>query len=326
MNTDKPKDYIYRTAVKDLSFQPIFIMGVQRSGTSILYKMLQKTGYFTVTTAYHIIYFDELLFNYNNEKENETKNKLSRLLAKGEQQNRGIDELSVTPEFPEEYGFLLSRKTNHQYIDSSSLQFFTLLCKKVQYLSKNNNPILLKNPFDFANFIYIKKQFPQAKFVFIHRNPIHTLSSQLKAMKTLFGKKSIYMSLLSPWYNHVFQHGLLRKYYQLVSSPKNPLRVHQLITTFSHKAQYYMNNIEQLTELKDYVSIRYEDLCSHPQHTMETILNFLGKNRRDTIDFSTFIKPRNLPVHKQIQKRKQKLRKNIQPYLSYLQYSLPHAD
>lgn len=37
---------------------PVFILGLHRSGTTILYEMLASTGAFDVLTAWHVIEFD----------------------------------------------------------------------------------------------------------------------------------------------------------------------------------------------------------------------------------------------------------------------------
>jgi hypothetical protein len=66
------------------------------------------------------------------------------------------------------------------------------MCKKIQFIAGNDKPILLKNPYDFPNFLYIKRVFPNARFVFIHRNPLKTISSTLNAIKMILknNKKS----------------------------------------------------------------------------------------------------------------------------------------
>ncbi len=308
MSQQLSKDKPLLSHISSVPIQPLFIMGVQRSGTSILYKLLQKTGFFTVTTAYHIICFDELLFNYFHDRESEVKQNLSKQLLKNEQTHRGIDELSIDVDFPEEYGFLLSRKSGLQRLHSTNISIFHHLCQKVCFLANNKKPILLKNPFDFTQFLYIKEQFPDAKFIFIHRHPLYTLSSQLNAMYTLFQKKSKYMALLSPWYHKTYHHPILRRYYQLASSPRNPLRVHHLIKNLSMVTSTFIQDINRLTNHIDYISIRYEDLCDNPQQTMKDVLHFLGFSINDSLDFSTDIKPRNRPIRKQIKKHKEKIK------------------
>ena len=67
--------------------------------------------------------------------------------------------------------------------------------KKIQFLSGNDKPLLLKNPYDFANFLFIKQMFPSAKFVFIHRNPLKTISSLLNAMRMIINEKNPYLDI-----------------------------------------------------------------------------------------------------------------------------------
>jgi hypothetical protein len=54
-------------------------MGLHRSGTSILYKMLGETGNFTIFTIYHILEYDKLLYYHANNLEEEKKRKINNL-------------------------------------------------------------------------------------------------------------------------------------------------------------------------------------------------------------------------------------------------------
>ncbi|MBE3121465.1 MAG: sulfotransferase [Thermoplasmata archaeon] len=100
--------------------------------------------------------------------------------------------MKVTAEFVEEYGFLLNKKTVQMFITRKNVALFPEMCKKIQFIAGNDKPILLKNPYDFPNFLYIKQVFPNARFVFIHRNPLKTISSTLNAIKMILknNKKS----------------------------------------------------------------------------------------------------------------------------------------
>ena len=55
---------------------------MHRSGTSILYKMLTETGNFNPVTAYHLINYNELLFNHHQNKEEQAKQELTESLKK----------------------------------------------------------------------------------------------------------------------------------------------------------------------------------------------------------------------------------------------------
>ena len=166
--------------IENINFQPVFILGFYRSGTSIFYKMLSETNCFNPVIAYHLIKYDELLHNHINKIEGNTKKDLTSYLQKI-QKDRKIDRLKISADFAEEYGFLLSSRTAQSTISKKNLDLFTELGKKIQFISENNKPILLKNPIDLSNFIFIKKHFPNAKFIFIHRHPFNVSSSFIKA-------------------------------------------------------------------------------------------------------------------------------------------------
>ena len=167
----KDLDYQYLDKIGNVTFDPVFIMGLQRSGTSILYKMLDATNCFNVVTAYHIIKYDEILYNHINNLEDSAKKALSELFGQQSKTTRGIDKLQITHDFPEEYGFLLSKKTRQSKLNQNNMSSFMELCKKIQFVSESEKLLLLKNPWDFSNFVYIKKVFPTAKFILFIETP-----------------------------------------------------------------------------------------------------------------------------------------------------------
>src|SRR5690242_17977459 len=126
-------DRRYGELLAGVRFQPVFIMGDHRSGTTLLYQLLAQTGHFNVVTAYHVIYYGEIVSNYLNGTEAEAKRALSRRLADHGQTDRLFDDVSVTPDLPEEYGFVLSNRHSGQgRLDPQTLPTFVELCRKVQ--------------------------------------------------------------------------------------------------------------------------------------------------------------------------------------------------
>jgi hypothetical protein len=77
---EKDLDRQYLEKLENVSLQPIFILGLHRSGTSILYKTLGLTGCFNLVTAYHIIKYSEILYNHINSKEGKSKEELANFL------------------------------------------------------------------------------------------------------------------------------------------------------------------------------------------------------------------------------------------------------
>ncbi len=90
--------------IENIDFYPIFIMGMHRSGTSILYKMLTTSGSFNPVTVYHLIKYDQLLDDYENKRQDIVKKKLTNSFREQGLDDRGIDKLKITADFAEEFG------------------------------------------------------------------------------------------------------------------------------------------------------------------------------------------------------------------------------
>ena len=317
----KKLDDKYISELKNVNFHLIFIMGMQRSGTSILYKMLSSTNYFNIVTAYHVLNYDKILYNHINNFEQNEKNKLDKFFKNKSQLNRGIDKMQLNSGFAEEYGFILGNILNDSRIKPDSLPIFIQMCKKIQFISKNNKPILLKNPFDFPNFKYISETFPDAKMIFIHRNPMKTLNSQIKALRTLLKEKSEYMALLSSSYNKLFKSKLLLAYFRFLHRYLKPYIVKKQINRLADATNYYLENIK-LLDNNYYINLKYEDLCKKPDKEMEKILKFLKIKPLKTINFNDFIKARKTTNLVEIKKRKNYIYKKMKPYFNRFDYSL----
>ena len=314
-------DNIYLPKLDNINFKPIFIMGVHRSGTTILYKLLSNTDCFNIVTTYHIFRYNEILYNHIKNLEKKSKENLNESFKNKSIHARKIDKLKITSDFPEEYGFVLSKKNGPNKITPETFKTFITLCKKIQFISKNNKPILLKNPFDFTNFLYIKSILPKSKFIFIHRNPFKTLNSQLTARRTLFQQKSEYMSLLSPSYQKIFENIIFLCFIRFINSPNNQIRTIQTINKLTRETNYFLKNIKLLNKT-DFICIRYEDLCEKPNTKIIEILKFLKIKEKKLLQFSDFIKPRKKTILKELQQKEKYISKQMKPYFSEFKYFL----
>lgn len=172
---------------------PIFIMGDHRSGTTLLYKTLVATGCFNFLKAYHVIKYNEILANHINDTEGRAVRELEKLFESLGIRNRTIDKVMVTTDLPEEYGFILNSVVgNSSCITPDNLSVFQQLCRKIQFLSALDKPLLLKNPWDYSQFICVKEMIPSAKFIFIHRHPLDVINSKFKSCSyNLFYQESL---------------------------------------------------------------------------------------------------------------------------------------
>ncbi|MCX6667604.1 MAG: sulfotransferase [Euryarchaeota archaeon] len=320
MKNIENKDQQHIQLLENVKFQPVFILGLHRSGTSILYKMLNATGCFNPVTAYHLIRYDQLLTNHINNQEESSKKELTESFQEKGLDDRGIDKLKINADFAEEYGFLLGQKTLEMYITQKNLALFTEMAKKIQFISENKKPILLKNPYDLPNFLYIKQVFLNAKFVFIHRHPFKTLSSNIQAVEVLLKNKNPYTTQLFRLYNKIFENPLILMPVRLCFSRFKIFGVMFLTMNSSKATKYYLKNIKQLSK-QDYISITYEELCENPQNNIEKIMKSLNIKIDKKIDFTSFIRPRKIDLDPSVLKLRKFIFKFMRKYAKCFGYA-----
>lgn len=319
--TGRSQETSYLKELEHVDFKPVFILGVHRSGTSILYKMLTATGCFNPVTAYHLINYHELLSNHHEQTEQQAKQQLTESFLKNGLRDRGIDRLKITADFAEEYGFLLSSQTLQMRITKKNLALFTEMCKKIQFIAGNDKPILLKNPYDFPNFLHLKEVFPNARFVFIHRHPLKTISSTLNAIRTILKEKNPYTARLSSIYDKFYTNPLLVKPLRFIFHVIPEFSV-VFIAKITRKAtNYYLKNIEKLPK-NDYISITYEEFCLHPQETLENIMQKLSSTMIQKIDATLLMSPRKVNVDNSVQKLRTYIYKSMKAYFDLFDYTI----
>ena len=314
-------DNQYLDTLKNVEIDPIFILGDQRSGTTLLYKTLADTGCFNVVRAYHIIKYDEILFNHFNKIEEQAIQALAARFQALGISDRKIDRVAATPNLPEEYGFILKNVAGDELsITPHNLPVFRQLCRKIQVSSDPNKRLLLKNPWDFFQFLYVKQLVPSAKFIFIHRNPIHVISSRIKTSRSLVYDWNEYTALIAPIYAEIFSNPIKRSLIRILSSKYLGISLRRSIQTSIEATTYFMQNVDKLPR-QDYLSIKYEDLCQAPEHTIQQIMTFLNIEDYLTLDYAQIIKPRSLNLLPEVQKRAMQIQQKSKEYFDRHSYS-----
>lgn len=317
-NNDLDKHYMDQ--LEDFSYDPVFVLGFHRSGTSILYKMIQSTGEFNSVTTYHVMQYDRLIYNHLQEIEETAKEKLNHFLINHNDTDRGIDRLKMEADLPLEYAFLIDEGYVFNKLTSQNLNRFKEIYKKIQFIGGNNKKFLAKNPWDFANFMFIKNHFPQAKFIFIHRHPYPFLNSSLKALRTLTKQRTVYSDLISPTAKNLSENPLLNGIFRFLLSRKFPFALPLIVEHHALQARYFIDNITKLND-DDYVNVKYEDLCSKPNETIKKILDLLDIDKENHNHFEKFIQPRNLTISQDVKKIQDYIYKRMKSYFSYFKYS-----
>ena len=278
-------------AIAPASFCPVFIMGAARAGTTVLYQTLVRTGCFNYVSAYHLIRHDDILDHHRRGTTAEAKRELARLFR-----DRGIvegrfDGVRVDPDFPEEYGFHLGRLRFQ--LTPKSFPKFMELCRRVEIVSGGGKPMLLKNPWDYARFLFIKERLPQSKFIFIHRNPADVAGSILRAMRLLAKEKNKYHALVARFYERMMRSPWQRTLVSRIF--ESDLGAKIVARQFASSARYFVENVGKLPS-PDYVSIRYEDFCARPRAVVGAVLDFLGLEQRAPVDFETVVRKARGPI------------------------------
>jgi hypothetical protein len=317
--TERNLDDAYLNRIKDVTFSPVFILGLHRSGTTILYQMLHQTNNFDVLTLYHVLNFDRLLYDSMNNKMEGEKQKINQLLQEKGITDRKTDNIRVTAEYEHEYVYVFSERDYPWRITQNNKELFERLCKKIKYLSGDAKPLLLKNPYDYGNFLCIKKFYPNAKFVFIQRNPLEVISSTMKLWKTRLTVKDEFVSLYSKKSAAMYQNPFLLFGYRFFYTFRFPLGVFEVFRRVKTGTDSYMQNIQQLSS-KDYISIRYEDLCERPNESITTVLRFLGMSSE--MDFQESIKPRKLRLEPEVLFLKKFFYRRMRTYFEMFGYTL----
>jgi len=315
-------DQRHLSRIVDIDFRPIFILGDHRSGTTLFYDMLRRTGAFNIVTAYHIIAYDQLLTNHIKGRTEQAKQALAERFEQLGIGSRRIDGVLVHPDLPEEYGFFLNQGTRLQ---ASTLERFTEGCRKIQYISDPEKPLLLKNPWDYKHFEGVAQLFPQAPLLFVHRHPVEVINSRLRAARNQLASKSEYTALLSKRYEQLFRRPIGLFFLRLLFSNFRGLGAR---LTGRHVAKAASHYIEHLSELdrSRYMEIRYEDLCRRPNEIVGNILEFLGLHASNEVDFTQIISRRPSRPITEVERRLPRFADRLEGYCKRFGYSLLSDD
>lgn len=193
---DTDEDAALLKGIDSLPVRPVFIMGLHRSGTTFLYDSLSRSFPLAHLTLYHLFYFDRLLANQQQNLADVDRQRLDSCLKALGVADRHIDQTAVGADEVEEYGFLLRLKSGSFHLSESNRHIFSVLCQKLLAVEPDSSAVLLKNPWDIGNGEWMAEAFPQARFVYISREPIAVLNSMLNAALAYLDGPQPYLELL----------------------------------------------------------------------------------------------------------------------------------
>ena len=176
--------------------RPVFIMGLHRSGTTFLYDCMARAFPLAHLGLYQLFYYDRLLKNQRDGGAAADRARLNTGLAARGIQDRLIDRVAIDADAVEEYGFWLRRRSGSFRLSAGNAACFSELCKKLLRTQPGSQAVLLKNPWDTGNAAEILRLFPDARFVYISREPMAVLNSLLNALLSYLDGPQDYLELL----------------------------------------------------------------------------------------------------------------------------------
>jgi hypothetical protein len=314
-----PPDHQLMHLLDDVAFQPLFIIGDHRSGTTMLYQWLSATGGFTPVTAYDVIQYDSILTDHQSGRRDAAKAALQARFVELGLVKRIIDNVQVTPDLPEEYGFIIDPGPRPQ-LSPSTVRRFSELCRKLRLVG-GDRPLLLKNPWDVLQFAYIKQVVPNARFIFLHRDPVAVINSQVRAVRSLLAERNDYLAMLAVWYRRLLQQPIRLRAARMLYSAPGGLSVMLARRHVARVADYFLRHIEGLAP-SDYVTVRYEDLCARPEETMRSLVSFAGVSVATWPDYRRLVAPREQRLLPEVASRQLSIRGGLRVYCEYCDYGL----
>ncbi len=304
-------------------FAPIFIMGTHRSGTTWLHQLLAETGSFDYLSAYHLIQYDVLPAQPREPRLAPAYKELCETFEKIALDGRVIDDVRITPDSPEEYGFVLSNAGTGLRITPRNLAIIEEMCRRLRSIPAR--PVILKNPWDYANFIYLKQAIPGARFLFIHRHPERVIHSGLRATRSVLGSPNAYLALCSHDYVRLFsgapRQRLRLSLRRLFSSRWLEVGVRLTTAAIARGNLYFVENIGRLAP-GDYFSFRYEDLCERPVELLARVLDFLGVQPTRGAALRTTPRPRRTELLPEVEWYRDAIARKTAPYMRLHGYRL----
>ena len=291
----------------------IFILGYHRSGTTILYNMLLAAGPFCHPSPYHLAHFEGYLADEQFDQERAIESTMQRFASQGIV-DRFVDHIPAGALSAEEYGFALREGR----LTSSNLKRFMRFGDFVRSRAGDGQVLLLKNPRDFDNALFIHRSFPRAKFIFIHRHPGPTIDSRIRELRLLFNRRSPYQAEIEPRYGRIMDNGLLRGSIRLCLRPQGML-TRYFLHDFRRSGKRFLGNLASMAA-GAHISLTYEKLCADPEGEVGRVLEFLGLGGCDTSRVRNMILPVPRPPSSNSVLHSARAARLLRPYLEHCGY------
>jgi hypothetical protein len=189
-------DSLFEADLRKVTPRPVFIIGLHRSGTTFLYQALTNAFSVASLTVYHVLHYDQVLRRHHEGTAAAAGEELDGLFRSWHMATRRIDDVALSHAMLEEYGWVLRRRAGAFHASAKTAPLVDEICRKLHFLMPSAEAALLKNPWDTGHAGDLLAYFPDARFVFIQRDPVAIVNSQFRFAKNSGLHKDPYLNLL----------------------------------------------------------------------------------------------------------------------------------
>lgn len=299
---------------------PVFILGLHRSGTTLLYQMMVASRGFAPLTTAHVLGFDALR---RGEPLELIRRQTEAQLAALPMRTRGLDAVLLGSDTPEEYGFILDNYGSGFALSRENLPLFEEVRRVTRLGAGADRTLLFKNPWDLGRCHLLARMFPGARFVFNHRHPLTTASSMIRIALAAAQRPNGYVALLSRRYRSFINSHLQLRMARWVCDHRPHLVARWLVRSMGRATRKYLHGRAQMPA-GTAVDVHYEDLLSAPNATMQRVLGELGVCP-PPVDFAAMIAPHAGGVHPEIEQLRPLVERKLARYAASAGYDLTSA-
>lgn len=309
MTPDDP--YLHR--IRGIEFRPVFIIGMHRSGTTLLNRMLAASGAFNVTSLFHIVNRHRLLRLHSFPDELEaSRSELAGSLRDAGVHTRAYDSMTVGVDETEEYAWALDHQGRWPLLNERNLPGFLTFARKVQFVQNQARPLLLKSPYDVVNFAYLRNVFPTAPFIFIHRNPIEVANSQYRMYRNVIDHRDLYEALLSDGLRALYDSPTKLALTRLAFSERLEILFWLVCRRIIQACGYLTKHVPSVDGPT--VTFTYPELCTQPADVVHRVLACVGTEARVEPNYQSMIQVRESKLHSSVLRHQQRIEKHTRSY------------
>lgn len=297
----------------EVPIRPVFIMGLHRSGTTWLYESLASVFNLGAVTLHEVFCYPRLLSRALAGTADADKKSIDDHFAEHGLATRGIDEIGLSHATVEEYGWILQRYAGNLKVTPKTKPVLDRLIQKIQHAKPEAPAVLLKNPWDTSNAPQIAELYPDAKFVFIARDPLRIAQSQYKN-SLVFGGADVHflMLLMQGFPLGRFVIGSQRLLWKLVSEDRySRVTAGWIQNDVTKELRGYQASLAALPPERR-IEVTYTQLSTNPQETLERIGSFLGFEPDRAALAAVTPRVRGGPLHPQIERIAAKFRAKLE--------------